>query len=354
VETPELAKEFIRQYDTATRDVSKASSIHRVSHYLAIDALGCLGSDLREFAAGGLMSPRLRAEITAYQLCMLDDSCVEGPHARIGRVTRSSGRVSPPFWSATCRLQQNIAARRNADSLCPGRFAWFFDRWKMHGQRRKRNYDRGQPQRIRTGNFCSTVYRTHEAALENWEALGQRRLAIEHDDASRMRSGTVRQIQLDWIACVFRPGKTFSASSNTHGMQALENMASGAVAAEEAVSEGSGRIVFQVVSDKLVWKKHVSSPTVLDWRRKACPVMIQNFGQCSPIDESSGSAEVYHEGYPEVVDLFHLVTWKNLMKACEWQCEDVGSDGADESCVFRLHLPVLVDSMTWRSVLTVW
>ena len=62
---------FVERYDKAMADPATKLKVHRVSHYLAS---GALGLDLRAYATGSPMSKKLRTEITAYQLCMLDYS----------------------------------------------------------------------------------------------------------------------------------------------------------------------------------------------------------------------------------------------------------------------------------------
>ena len=74
---------FVERYDKAMADPATKLKVHRVSHYLAS---GALGLDLRAYATGSPMSKKLRTEITAYQLCMLDGPMQESPHARISRV----------------------------------------------------------------------------------------------------------------------------------------------------------------------------------------------------------------------------------------------------------------------------
>ena len=90
----EKATEFVERYDQSMANPETKPKVHRVSHYLAS---GQLGIDLRAYANGHPMSERLRTEITAYQLCMLDDSVQESPHARITKVLQTA-RASKPPW----------------------------------------------------------------------------------------------------------------------------------------------------------------------------------------------------------------------------------------------------------------
>ncbi len=80
-------------------------------------AAGTLGEDLRAYVAGNSMTSLLRTEVTAYQLCMLDDSIQEGPHARISRIVTASRSGRPPWWSAGVRIEQNLEARASLEPL---------------------------------------------------------------------------------------------------------------------------------------------------------------------------------------------------------------------------------------------
>ena len=64
------ATEFVTKYDEAMSTQHGQLTVHRVSHYLASEDIGCLSGHLREYAGGGPMHPKLRTEVTAYQLCI--------------------------------------------------------------------------------------------------------------------------------------------------------------------------------------------------------------------------------------------------------------------------------------------
>jgi len=100
---------MVRRYDLASADPVSKQLLHRVSHYLLGTDSGQLGPDFRGWASDGQMSAGLRAEITAYQLCVLDDSFVESPHALVSRTARQSTLPSPSWWSSSVRFEQNFA-----------------------------------------------------------------------------------------------------------------------------------------------------------------------------------------------------------------------------------------------------
>ena len=71
---PEVAGELLRKFNESQ------GVPHRVSAYVAGTGLGTLRADMEAHASGRGMSPRLRQEIIAYQLCMLDDSVADVVH----------------------------------------------------------------------------------------------------------------------------------------------------------------------------------------------------------------------------------------------------------------------------------
>ena len=132
---------FVERYDKAIADPATKLKVHRVSHY---SASGALGLDLRAYASSSPMFKKLRTEITAYQLCMLDDSMQESPHARISRVVQAARPSKPPWWSATVRLRQNLAIGKSLDELKPQHSRALFQAWKFLTHRPS------QPQLART------------------------------------------------------------------------------------------------------------------------------------------------------------------------------------------------------------
>ena len=71
---PEVARDLLRKFD------QPQGVPHRVSVYFAGAGHGTLRADMEAHASGRGMSPRLRQEIIAYQLCMLDDTAADAVH----------------------------------------------------------------------------------------------------------------------------------------------------------------------------------------------------------------------------------------------------------------------------------
>ena len=83
---------------------------HRVTEYFAGPQDGSLRADMEAFASGQEMSDRLRLEVSAYQLCKLDDTWTEASHSLVSSHTKKSPAATIPFCAASLRLSQTLAS----------------------------------------------------------------------------------------------------------------------------------------------------------------------------------------------------------------------------------------------------
>ena len=297
-----MASRIVSSYDQHVSQHGNDSETHRVSRYVASAAPNCLGSYLRLFAKRGIMSAKLRTEITAYQMCILDDSFVEGPHASIGRAARAAPKGTNAWWSATLRLAQTCRMREAMDSQ-PGRFAWYFARWKMLAQKEPGQYDRGRPAKKKTPDFCNFVYRSGFCSTQDWSALGLKAFRPQENRADRHADRSqVAALQRDYVRCVFRPGCIFSlvnrAARNTQTLT-TDNQDSDVMAT-------ASHMYFQVVDTGLVRKKHVDSEALAAWRRMSCPAKVQYMRMWHGGRSAEDCATVYQDEWPEPVDIMML------------------------------------------------
>ena len=59
-------------------------------------------------ASGRGMSPRLRQEIIAYQLCMLDDTVAEAVHRDVSFEGHRAVASGINWWASSVRIEQNL------------------------------------------------------------------------------------------------------------------------------------------------------------------------------------------------------------------------------------------------------
>jgi hypothetical protein len=342
----EKAKQFVDLYDEAMRVPATAQHVHRVSHYLAA---GSLGIDLREYAAGRPMTSQLRTEVTAYQLCMLDDSIQEGPHSRISRVVTASRSARPPWWSAGVRLEQNLEARATLEALSQGRFCQFFTNWKFLTQRSTRPDLRMAltPQQIGTEKFLNKVYRLGQENRIDWSGL--QILTTGTDTASNAsKLSTLQTLMIDYLKRVCKPLTyyTITTESTIHALDDLP-MASGPCCEPEVTVTPR---IFQVVSFNVPRKVQVQTDEVIDERNYQVPAIVQRFDMRAFGGWPCSTLHVYPDGEPIVMDLALLANPKRIRDTiCQWK-QGGPSTSAELIGCWDIHEPLLISDKTWPSI----
>ena len=100
-----MARGFLTKHGAL---VAAGGKPHRVSVYLAGQIGDALRADMEAHTDGRAMPTRLSAEVCAYQLCLLGDTCVESVHRDVSPISaRSPASVVAPR-AATLRLDQSL------------------------------------------------------------------------------------------------------------------------------------------------------------------------------------------------------------------------------------------------------
>ena len=105
ITTPGAAQEFIQRHD---EDMAGGQRIHRVSAYLAGPAEDSLRGEMLEYARTGQQTPRLRGELRAYQMCILDDTWCEAPHRNVSVADKRKTNASVVQRASGHRTAQNL------------------------------------------------------------------------------------------------------------------------------------------------------------------------------------------------------------------------------------------------------
>ena len=320
VDDRHMAKEFVARYDQALSDPSLATGIHRVSHYIcSTDMENCLGHAMRAYANGAPMTLGLRTEITAYQLCVLDDGIAQSPHACVGYIVKQSSHSSVPWWSATVRLDQNIESRERMQALAKGRFTAMFQAWKAVGQRNHHRYRRLTPQRVNTTHFLQFVYRTGEYCRVDWSYLALGAPPSVPNMTMQSSITSLQEVKVDYIRRVCLPGQAFTVPRLT------------AIDSIEMLSSSGGKVVysdrpicFQVVTNDVTKKRHVQTQAMSNIRRMVCPMTVQHFAIWNCTHWPCSELDVYPDGLPDVVDLACLTDWHALLNGMQrWNMHSI-------------------------------
>ena len=340
------AIEFIAKYDSAMQCQDTAALVHRVSHYLAGKGPACIGTDFRTYANGGPMSSRLRTEVTAYQLCMLDDSMQEGPHARISRIVSRSRASKPHGWSAKLRLSQNLAIEKDINAIAgSGQFDLYFRGWKALTQRHPLSYRQVVMQRISTKKFLSKVYRCGSHSCTDWSALSLLSTRSSTASGGRPQSSAIREVKIDYLRRVCKRDMIFSlpkladVGADTRAEQDMARLTG--FAPDSGVPE---LVCFKVVHEGIVRQRHVDTAAMALKKKYAVPVSVQFYTPWNLTEYPCSFMEVYPDGLPQIVDLLELADWRNVATCLRsWTM----AGPADVAGCWSLTSPQVVADTQW-------
>ena len=341
---------FVERYDKAIADPATKLKVHRVGHYLTSGALG-LGH--RADATGSPMFKKLRTEITAYQLCMLDDSMRHSPHARISRVAQAAWPSEPPWWSATVRLSQNLAVCKSLDELKPQQSRALFQAWKFLAHRNPSSHVHWNliPKRVGTKPFLQMAYRLGKENRTYWSSL-----RIFNGRESGIDIGSLRKLAPDhtvWedvFKRVCKPRLFFIANRNYSALPALDTLGQDDAPGMPKPTLES-LVCFQVVHLNPTAKRQPDTAMLQVERAMALPAMVQVYQVVHASDpyDPCPTLHVRPHGTPAVIDMMDfaghssLKTW--LPDFRQWTLATSTSGNTGECDIVD---PILVNRKTWR------
>lgn len=321
-DAPEVARRFLDAHDS---DVAAGRNVHRVAEYFCGYSEASLRSDFQDHANGRGISERLRTELTAYQLCCLDETCGEASHRDTSRLMAVKNQSKIPFCSATQHLSQNLefygqrCASGHADA-----FHEAFRRWKVIGQPNLRRYARGIPIRCRDRVLTNMVYRLGSRSLEGWDALANAfTKASAQSRTVRFRRSLAVELQVDFLRTVLEEDVVFTlpAAAAALAGQAQSNVVAGFLLEAEAKE----LTCFKVTLRDPVKKKMARSSAWEKWASQACPMQIQPYVPLDVDTYPPVTLRVRPEGAPYVTDMLTLAEWPVLRTAVrKWPDQAVG------------------------------
>lgn len=335
---------FVSKYDKAIVDPVLSQSIHRVAHYLCSETLPhCLGGAMRAYAGGGPMSSTLRTEVTAYQLCMLDDGSVESPHACVGAVVKHSSGSSVPWWSASLRLEQNIASKSCMDTMARGRFAIMFRSWKALGQHCDSRHRQMIPRRMKDKPFLQFVYRTGQHNMADWSSLVMLPLASKSPGASvRLPTTGFQQAKIEYIKHVCQEHQCFSVP-HASASDAIDSIAT---MGNRLPAVAMVPFCFKVITADITRKRHVHTAKMSEARRMSLPAVVQRFTPWSLKHWPCDTMDLLPEGVPEVIDLATITEWDAMLNGLrKWSMTSISDT---EGC-WEWSKPLDMASVEWSS-----
>ncbi len=253
------------------------------------------------------MEARLRREVTAYQLCMLDDTVQEAVHRDVSHVSARAPCSRLAFRAASVRLDQNLAVWDACQSPAERQAA--FQGWRsilrFRGVKRKASAKAS----AKAGEFLDHVYRAGEVGLKDWGAL--ERFMAQHDPQPvRAQLSAAARLKVDYLRRVLAAGSVYSVPVTEAPVQQDRPLAEAGRAAEASAARFD---YFEVLSTTVTQRKLVPSAFSLSLRCMSWPVAVQPFSawRQGPVCDAS-QQEVVEEGFPVTLDALHLATWPVL------------------------------------------
>lgn len=321
VDSPATAKQFVEEYDRQCNDPTSLAPVHRVATYLASEAPGCLGSDLRRFAAGLPMSKPLRQEISAYQLCVLDDSMQESPHAMVSKVAAKGPHTSIMYWSGIVRYTQNNELANLVKELGTVSFERLFERWQCIGQRSSKQFWAMVPRRQRPRDIRLMVYRAAEHNLVDYDflkALGFLALGSPQPLPAKAIDSPEQALFTDYLHRVFSAGSYFTLADNTDvcGYQCIGLSRDAQASGQQSL----GVQCFQIVSKDIVKKKHVLTHKLRRERAMRLPAMVQKFRLWNSVEYPGQCHDMFADGEPVTIDLKLIASFQAIYEGLyQWK-----------------------------------
>ena len=302
VDKPEVARSFLDMHD---QQVSDGGQPHRVTQHFA-GSTSRLRRHMEAFAAGHGMSPWLRAEVTSYQCCILDDTWVEAVHRDLSGTGRKKAMSMMPYRFATLRLGQNL-------ELCEGLSATerhaleqvIWQRWRAIARPAtpripKRPLWDCQKMSIRA--VRTQVYRLGQAALVDW-ASTLPPLTNVHGETPETRASPrwAKALQWDFMNTLVEfLGNESVLSIPDQEDSSLPNP-----------STATTQRFFQVVMGAEVRrKKQLRTAWSTRIASMAYPAMVQNMAIWSRRGDDTW--DVYPDGHPDVEDLVRCAPWRQV------------------------------------------
>ncbi|MCP4242821.1 MAG: hypothetical protein GY772_19890 [bacterium] len=294
------ASEFLVQHDAA---VAGGRPVHRVTAFLAGSGPGTHGEAFRAWASGAAaMDARLRREVTAYQLCMLDDTVQEAVHRDVTHVSMRAPASRLAFRAATLRLDQNLAVWSACQSQTEREAA--FQCWRnilrCRGVKRKAS--------VPASAFLDHVYRARDVGLKDWGPL--ERFMHQHAQPVRGQLSAAARLKVDYLKRVVVAGSVYSVPVSDAPVRQDRPLAEAARAAEASAARFE---YFEVLSTNVVQRRLVPSAFAQSLRAMTWPVSVQPFAawRQGPVSDEA-TQDVVEEGFPVTQDALHLATWPVL------------------------------------------
>ena len=189
--------------------------MHRVVERFVGTHVGSMRADFEAHAAGHGLTAQIDFELASYESGMLDDSFAESPHAIFTQIGKCAPASKPVFWAGTFRMSQNLALKTKLDLVAPGRFGYFFKRWRSIWQTNVAKSRLCIPKR-NSGSasvLLRRVYRVGEFSVQDIDVMPkvQAQFALDNKTVPLgEKKSYVAKAMIEYLVCMLQDGSVYS------------------------------------------------------------------------------------------------------------------------------------------------
>ena len=313
-DSSEVAASIIKKHDAL---VASGKLPHRVTRYLAGGDESSLRADLEAHAAGQGMSPALRREVLAYQMCKVDDTWAEAAHRDVSRFVAGRPTAKVPYIAAHQRLRQTLAS---VDEMSPIEVEHFHQ--CVRGYKAIAQPDPTRSKKLRGAKrkfkeIAAEVYRIGSVGLRDWKhALGPAlQLAVSQGGPGR---SVVQRLQVEYLTNAITDGQLYSLPQH---LPIRDRDSECDAAALTLVADRPTRdLRFFVLVDKSSGRKKALRTASSLQRKVAMPVSVQPMRCFGGVGQHESAVE--HDGLPHEVDLLQMSSWSDFRTGLrQWASE---------------------------------
>ena len=331
---PDVCSRALALYDKECETADGNVRMHRVGHHFCKPGSG-LRPLMQDHAAKAGLAPALEAEIDAYLIARLDETVQEAPHAGVSKAIRHALASELPWWSATERLNQNLALYNSFVDAGKGPlFHKMFNNCRAILQPKPDKARRLVPVHSALTTVVEKVYDSGLSSMVDWKALKGMYGTSKPINAHAIQS-EFQWIQAELLEAIFVPGAVYvlPEAGGQIAASEFEPGPSGETFLGHASNSSSSQlaitvsrsvpkqecIVFEVLDRK---PHHKVLQYSFDLRGMLVPMTVQFYHVWRPPLDIKHSEEltIFPAGGPEIADLFVLTgNCRQVPAWTQWQ-----------------------------------
>ena len=331
----ETALKFLNLYDEQGRE---GKTVHRVAEYFAGAEAWSLRRDLEQLAHEGSWTSRLAEEVSAYGLCLTDETCVEAVHRDVSREGKRVTRRTFPEMGASLRMKQNLSELDELGPLYEGLVTMHFSKLSVIARKDPSAQERAQCVRSLSLNSLSHfVYLCGPDKFVEFGVFNQQMVSFFQGLGLKQQqcNSLLTRFRLDHLRALTDKWTLYSVPIvRSEVLQKLGQTNHAYEHALTMIRDGTvGMDIFQVIQIDLQHKK-IAKGTLKDQiKGMTMPVQLQRYAAVG-----EDGALLRPEGEPEVVDFFSITSWPILRcSLTKWTMQE-----ADDVGLLRVNDPELI------------